>query len=693
MIVDSGESGGIQYFMQLNINSNAEIQSVKVCSTSVDENEFRMPYFLKKLMSTANQNIIREKEGYRYDKDLQSFAMVFRMLSGPLAYDTLQKNLSCALPALSSVNRYIHKSNCRVNEGVLRCEEFLQYLEERGLEKAVALSEDATRIVDRVEYDGYTNQIVGFALPMNTNNSLPIPFSFPVRNIHEMIGHFERKNTVSSLVNVVMAKPISTKYAPAFCLLLYGTDNKYSGEDVSIRWQCIIDRLENIGISVVSFSSDSDPRYNTAMKILSKLGQTSEKYPNINWFSCGDPTNDAGKISTSFIQDTLNSPKRFPFGKYFIKQSHVKKMIELYSKDVHNLTPMVLDPIDKQNFDSAMRICNVKVTNLLHRTLGGSQGTIKFLEIMRFIVDSFMDVTLTPLQRIHKMWYAVFIIRMWREFINSNKNWRLKTNFITVNCYTCIELNAHSLVMCMIQLENLDLPHLFLPTIFNSQHCESIFRQIRSISSTLSTVTNCSMKGFTERISKIQLQSDVMSRIGSNFSFPRIDRFNKVEKFSVYDLPTLSEIYNEIEKCKQEATRDAIRLGLIKKNKQKTFDFGCKVNAYQKPRVAFRRKSKNTQSITFRIKQYYHRVLQLDKINLKDHAHKFNDTEVPAESKFVEVFNNPETKERKIYKKSAFCWLLLGDIQRVSSDRLERVKIGGKAKTNKLAKQRRNIIR
>lgn len=119
--------------------------------------------------------------------------------------------------------------------------------------------------------------------------------------------------------------------------------------------------------------------------------------------------------------------------------------------------------------------------------------------------------------------------------------------------------------MCMIQLKNLNLPHLFLPTIFNSQHCESIFRQIRSISSTLSTVTNCSMKGFTEQISKIQLLSDVMSRIGSNFIFPRIDRFNKAEKLKVYDLPTLSEIYNEIEKCKQEATRDAISLGLIKK--------------------------------------------------------------------------------------------------------------------------------
>lgn len=78
---------------------------------------------------------------------------------------------------------------------------------------------------------------------------------------------------------------------------------------------------------------------------------------------------------------------------------------------------------------------------------------------------------------------------------------------------------------------------------------------------------------------------------------------------------------------------------------------------------------------------------------MENHAQKFSDKEVNEESKFVEVYNNPETKERKIYKKTAFCWLLRGDIERVSSDRLERVKIGAKAKKNKLARRQRNMKR
>lgn len=694
------DTKGLEYFTsQRNpiSNENSIILNPSVANDCVSNIECPSQYFLKKLLSTANQNVVREKGGYRYDNEIQSFAMVFRLLSGPLAYDTLQKNLSCALPALSSVNRYIHKSNCRVNEGVLRCEELLQYLEERGLEKVVSLSEDATRIVNRVQYDSYTNQIMGFTLPVNEKNALPIPFSFPARNVYEMIGHFEAKNTVSPLVNVLMAKPISNEYAPAFCLLLYGTDNKYTCEDVTMRWQCIEDRLEKIGISVLSFSTDSDPRYNTAMKILSKLGQKSKHYPNITWFNCGDPIGDSKRISTNYFQDiphvatkmrnfflrSKNSP--YPFGKYFIEQSHLKKLIVWFSKDEHNLSPMVLNPVDKQNYDSAMRMCDEKVTNLL-RNINESQGTIKFLEIMRNIVESFMEKSLTPLQRVQKIWYSVFILRMWREYIISNKHLRLKTHFLTNNCYTCIELNAHSLVLCMIQLKNLDLSHLFLPTLFNSQHCENLFRQVRSLSSTFSTVTNCSIKEFAERISKIQLQSDVMSRVGSNFIFPRINRSDK-EKSIVYDLPTLPEIYNEIEKSKHQAIRDAIVLGLIKKNKQNTFDFGCKINPYQNRRS---KKRTNIRSTSYFIKQSIHRVLELNKIKLKNYAHKFIDKEVSQESNFVEVHVNPETNERKIHKKTSFCWLLRGDNERVSADRLQRVKIPTKAKKTKLQSRSHN---
>lgn len=321
----------------------------------------------------------------------------------------------------------------------------------------------------------------------------------------------------------------------------------------------------------------------------------------------------------------------------------------------------------------AVRICDEKVTNLLHRSLDGSQGTIKFLEIMRNINKSFMDEDLTPLQRIYMVWYSLFIIRLWREFVNSKKNLSLKNNFLSLNCYTCIELNAHGLLLSMVQFKKHKLPHLFLPTLFNSQHCESLFRQIRSISSTFSTVTNCTIKEISQRISKIQLQSDIMSRFGSNFIFPRLNRSNKTEELKVHDLPELSEIHNEIERSKRDAKRDAIMLGLIKKSQANKFDFECKINPYTKKRQPKKVRLRNTF-------KRIGRILDLNKINLKNYANQFVGKKVDQNSPFVEIQYDSKLKERKIYKKTMFCWLLRGDYERVSSDRLERVKIGNKKK-------------
>lgn len=61
-------------------------------------------YFLNKLLSAADRNSVREKNEYRYDDDVKQFSTYFRMLAGPFAYETLQKNLECALPAITSTN-------------------------------------------------------------------------------------------------------------------------------------------------------------------------------------------------------------------------------------------------------------------------------------------------------------------------------------------------------------------------------------------------------------------------------------------------------------------------------------------------------------------------------------------------------------------------------------------------------------
>lgn len=127
------------------------------------------------------------------------------------------------------------------------------------------------------------------------------------------------------------------------------------------------------------------------------------------------------------------------------------------------LTLSILNPTDRQNFESVRKMCSTEVTRALKDKIKGSEGTVQFLQIIRDSIDAFMDNKLTPLQRIRKTWYSLFIVRMWREFIISKKQYRLKYNFLTNNCYSCLELNAHSLVMILIHLQKMDRPDLFLP--------------------------------------------------------------------------------------------------------------------------------------------------------------------------------------------------------------------------------------
>ena len=57
-------------------------------------------------------------------------------------------------------------------EGEFLFDKLLVHLEAYSAERIVSISEDATRVVSRVEYDDSSDKIVGFVLPLN-NNGLP----------------------------------------------------------------------------------------------------------------------------------------------------------------------------------------------------------------------------------------------------------------------------------------------------------------------------------------------------------------------------------------------------------------------------------------------------------------------------------------------------------------------------------------
>lgn len=218
-----------------------------------------------------------------------------------------------------------------------------------------------------------------------------------------------------------------------------------------------------------------------------------------------------------------------------------------------------IDGSDRMNFQSVQKMMDEKVINCLERKIPGSKGTILFLKIMRYSVISIMDPDMEPLQRIYYIWLAVFILRIWRHWIIKTKNYHLETNFITYNAYVCIELNAHSLVRLTLQLSSLNMEHLFLPFLYNSQTCEAFFRNLRSMTTTNSTVVNFSLRDVIFRIRRVSFQTEVMNKLGDKYNFVMK---NNTRGTQFASLPNEDEIFQIIMRAKEEALRESFNVGI-----------------------------------------------------------------------------------------------------------------------------------
>lgn len=175
---------------------------------------------------------------------------------------------------------------------------------------------------------------------------------------------------------------------------------------------------------------------------------------------------------------------------------------------------------DKMNFDAVEKLCAPRVTELLS-SISDSQGTVQFLILINHILNSFLNKNLKIEERIYFMWQATFFLRLWRKWLQEN-NYSIDKNFITSNTYTCIEINAHGL---LILVEKLRETNQFTPWLCSSQPCEKIFRQIRSMTSTFSTIVNFNLMGILRRLNRVQILNEIstdLSKFIQNINFSKI---------------------------------------------------------------------------------------------------------------------------------------------------------------------------
>lgn len=142
---------------------------------------------------------------------------------------------------------YVNQHKARIIEGELRIKELSHYLDSLGLEKIVWLGEDASVIVENIEFDPSTNQMIGLVLPTDPVTGMPVPFTYLASNEAEIRKNMQCKK--SSNVYMVMAQPVA-KNVPAFILQLFGSDNKFKTQDVLLRWKYTRDELERYNLLI-----------------------------------------------------------------------------------------------------------------------------------------------------------------------------------------------------------------------------------------------------------------------------------------------------------------------------------------------------------------------------------------------------------------------------------------------------------
>ena len=261
------------------------------------------------------------------------------------------------------------------------------------------------------------------------------------------------------------------------------------------------------------------------------------------------------KLKARFLMPSII----LPLGNYLATNAHFQMVVKLYGKEKHGLRARDIDHRDKQNFDAVGQL--IKASHLLDE-LPEAVGTKYYMNVMKSVVDSYLDKSLDTAKRIKEIWYAAFFLQYWRHWILLHPLFSLQKNFITSNAYMCVEINAHSLlaITFLLRDEMKANSECFLPWMLGSQSCERVFRSLRSMTGTFSTVVNFSLLGMLQRLHKLYIQEECQSKTGSasGICFPRQEKYGRkkdgnkqYEKFSI-DISN-QEIYEAMKEAETRA--------------------------------------------------------------------------------------------------------------------------------------------
>lgn len=251
------------------------------------------------------------------------------------------------------------------------------------------------------------------------------------------------------------------------------------------------------------------------------------------------------------------------------------------------------------------------------------------------------------------------------------------------------------MVNFIIQLRDRNEPHLFLPLLLGSQPCEATFRQLRSMTTTSSTVINFNTLEMIHRLKKIQLQNDIMVSSPDFIKFPRLDA-KRQRMDCPAKLPSNKEICDLLEDARKRTITDALYVGINVNEKNSKINFACQISYVTEDSVEDSVDSyeeddldddtepldgddfdennlKSTENNEAEM-ELQNDLCKLSSIagslNLKDHSSR--NVLLNEKSPYTIVVD--ANGKSFVVRKSSIVWLLTRNKHSLSSDRLSRVK-------------------
>lgn len=434
------------------------------------------------------------------------------------------------------------------------------------------------------------------------------------------------------------------------------------------------------GIHVAGISTDGDPRGLSCMQHSLKCidNQNSSDVlsdlNNENNFSViQDPTHIFTKLRNRLLLSTIN----MQMGNKEISVCHLEKLINSVSKNEHGIVRSDILPEDKQNFCSFQKVTEDRVLNSLEHNVINSEATILYLKLSKDIVSAFMEFDMKPLDRVYKIWHSLYIIRAWRTWIKKSSKFTLAKNFISSNAFKCVEINAYCLLNLIKIFRNQNAPDLFLIPLFQSQICESTFRQMRSMTSINWTKINFSLLELIHIIHRIELQYYISYvKLKNDVVFPRIT--NRYDKCVIHALPNDNEIRDILEKARNDALDDVSKFGIyLNADDIVHCDLQKKpLRSKKKPQTQLQTSNESRDESSSNIQSYFACS------SLRDYSQ--TNTNIEASKKYIEITDDNGNKKTVLI--GSLVWLLTEDKESLSNDRLRRVQNLGST----ISKKRKN---